>query len=92
MYITDLTESAKTLQDFYEQLTAQPNRIPRITIYHSDIYYIRVHLEQKFDRTFTAKKVYRMLWEEGMLKRKHIQPEDIDEWTSYMEIHYVNES
>lgn len=78
MYITELTESERTLQAFYKQLAENPNRIPNVTLYHSDIYYTKALVNEKFDTDYTAGEIYELMGEEGLLRRSHLQPEDKD--------------
>lgn len=52
----------------YGRLAKNPNdRLGNIKFYHSDVYYIRYHLQEKFDRAFTLAETLALLREEGLL-------------------------
>ena len=63
------------LEKVYERLRKNPNdRLIGIRMYHSDIYYVRAHLEDVFSpRKFTLVEVYSLLKAENMLPKNAIK-------------------
>lgn len=56
------------LTKIYERLVKNPNdRLVGLNLYHSDIYYVRAHLNEKFDKNYTLKEVHTLLKEEGLI-------------------------
>lgn len=58
-----------SLEKVYARLRKNPDdNLNGLKLYHSDIYYVRAHLEEKFHpRKFTLKETYILLDLEGML-------------------------
>lgn len=63
--------SEDPLGEFYRAIAeGNSSRLMRVHIPRSEVFYIRAHLEQKFEREFTLREVEQMLYEEGMLKKE----------------------
>ena len=58
-----------SLEKVYERLRKNPDdTLKGLRLYHSDIYYVRAHLEDKFHpRKFKLREGYDLLRSEGML-------------------------
>lgn len=56
------------LNEVYKRLHKNPNdSLNGIKLYHSDIYYVRYHLNQKFNKNYSLEEVYQLLESENML-------------------------
>lgn len=63
--------SEDPLGEFYKALASEDSSsLFRCHIPRSEVFYVRAHLEQKFERPFTLREVEQLLLEEGMLDRK----------------------
>ena len=65
------------LKDLYEILNKNPDDsfLAALKLYHSDIHYIRSHLNNKFGKNYTLEETFKLLIEEGLIK-----PEDLDRY------------
>jgi len=55
-----------SLKEVYDKLAENPNHT-YFRLYHSNIHYVRRHLEDKFEREFSLEETYTLLYEEGLL-------------------------
>lgn len=63
--------SEDPLGEFYKAISeGNSSRLLRAHIPRSEVFYIRAHLEQVFEREFTLQEVEQLLLEEGMLDKK----------------------
>lgn len=63
------------LKDLYKILIKNPNDsiLVGLKLYHSDIHYIRVHLNSKFKKNYTLEEVFTLLVEEGLIKEEDLE-------------------
>jgi hypothetical protein len=73
-----LSTSDDILELFYSALASKDNRaLLRIHIPRSDVFYVRVHLQEVFpDKDMTLDYVERIMYLEGMLSRRDVLDPD----------------
>lgn len=56
------------LKKVYDRLAKNPNDLLyNIDLYHSDIHYCRIHINEKFGTDYTLKEMYSLLKEEKLI-------------------------